>query len=677
MDGHVSALPAPSGQLPEPAVTLTSDRNDANGFVRDGVFYLGVAHLALLLGFVCYSLASNDVLLSEDPPGVMSVVLCAGWAVLSILGFWKMLRASFEGVQSRWVAAAKLGMVAYGLAALVLALLLSRASSSEIRYVSVFTFLLLSNSVLGRTVLYRRVSYPTAPGDKSLRWFGLAGTWLLAAVGLLSPELSKFHWVEDICLRWGNEETPWLAAGLLLVLASLCALYMGFRQLWLDGRTADSVRLVRWSRYAAIVWAGILGIFLLSTYEFSDTIDRMTAVACYLGVAAGAVLGWLLAKIRSRGRKLWPRYLILCLPLSILLGYSAAETANLAMFFEEQDTSQFDKYYSGEKHPWIWHQPECLRVPILSALTWACPRNSYGISRTKVLTIRLGLCSVETLATEALSATSVSDQRELWITWHQRSPDESLAQALDVPVSQITNLPLTLYDDGAGTLIGAYGTKEDIIKRLKGSYTDALCLGISYGLLIRPVIEDEVNQALIDFYDTHVITDRRNYSFAWVANRRPGQLLKLSLAWLKDPTPSHMSSLPSMLFRLSCQPNQPGMEELVQYALTNPNPALRTLFLNAWRWRSRNIPALLELKMALACLKGSLPGSTLAEQRLAYVSLHNALLRVGRATDLNQNFTTLTQSDLNAMESECLKYIEALEAKEKERAEARSSPKSQ
>lgn len=677
MEGDLAASSAP-GQLqaapkqPGPAAAVDSG---AEAMLRDGLLYLALSHAALIVSGLCAYLVRNTNFLVEDPLGVLAVLLASGWGVLSLLGFYKILRAGSRGVVSRWVWTAKIGLVIYGIIAIGLLLIVHNAGSKDTQVQCTFGFIGVMTVLLGRGVLFRRKA-SAMTGEKALRWFGLGFVCLAASMGFTAPPLLRPGWLK-IALEGKDNEAGWGLAGAVLTIGWLAALYLGFRNLWFE-RSEPHAGGVRWSRRLAVVWAAVLGLIALSLAHYEVWTDYVAVLAGYLGVALGAGLGWALAQVRSRGRRLWPRYLVLCIPLAVLVGYSAAGiTATVALV---KYVAMEHPYYFGQytfRKPWFAKQPVMLRRPLVAAVIWGWKANNGIYNEVELSAALLGLCAPEDTEAMAMSPTYKYENSALWEAWYEQEPDRSLAKALAIAEcpATVTGIPMTGYDEPAGQLIGRHGTIAQIIQRLEGSYSDELRKSIIAGIPLRRPSADseEAIQAVLQYCDKHKMKPDIAHVMAYVLDDC-NLLEKTTRAWLADPTPEHKSSLGAMFHILSKTQDDKLSSELAATALNSKDPELRCIFLEHWCCRRRSaLPS--ELRLQLSCLRGKPPGVTGHEQALAYSSLASVLFASSILVEWGK--TMITMEDLQDVDKKVSKLIDQLEAKEKERAEARSSPKSQ
>lgn len=587
--------PSPSGTLR----SAESLRQDASWFFAAGALALALCSLLTVLR-TKFSEHAGNAWASEIGMGML--LAASSVIVLWTTAFLKLSMARRAGLRSRLTAWADVGMAftASVGAATVGTIWMGFRHSIGVHGVLAIPTVSVMAALTFRLIRHRR--HELTRGGMGILFLALStisfayavAIWLVNRINPLEFHPPTATGRPSALPGWGMTGTiVWLT----LPISATCAC-VALRHVLRARSEGDRSKLLLFSAVSTWVLGALVVSVMVLWAPMPDLPRRLTLMAIVLALAAGAGMGWLLARWTSvRPSRI--RTALFALPLAALC---ASILAPAACMFGACQRSTF-RYRElpgpGSKH-WAWHLPDAWRGLAADVLLWVDPT-----LRGKMFV--LGFPSVAEIRKEALAGTIREswEQAPYWKAWYERDPETALKEAAK---SSVASGDGTTHGFGAGHLIGTQGDVNTVRASLQECRNREFIRGVVGGLTAS-------NRRAQFFGDVLAACEANPKAFAgwrFLSKADSKRFLGRIETYINDPTRQHLACLVHSQFQFST--SRAKVMYLLDKMVASENSQLRKLGLHiGYKYFDRRD----NLEHVLACATGTRPGTDDDERCMA------------------------------------------------------------
>ena len=604
---------------------------EARFHARDGLFFLSLGHLALLLGGLALFFTKH-LWLKDDPLTVGGGIGMISGMTFCGLGFRKLRAARRVGLWTRLLAFGQIAEWIYGIGfATLLAGIALDDGSNYIRLLASIPTLAVAYIVLRRLCFSKQEPIEQAQAGLLFMLLGhvcLAGALIVANINVFQMG----EWTRNFKQAWESGYFPFVLLQILLLGGWAGLNVIGLRRILAARRAGVKNRATYWGLKNAWLFLAMFASIGLLFYPFKSPVSYWPALSIAPSMLIALILGSGLARIRSKGQVSILRRTLICVPLvAFVLAYVPATLGMLISVIEFNPFTEKDGDAYWVQADWTWHLPEPIRIPIAKGIEWVAIKPARA-TRTNVplpLVLDLkGYTSLADLRSRALQQPyGLRVQPYLWVAWMNRDPEGALETALAVPPVETMAAFSTPYDLGAGFLIGRCGSFEQIQERLKGAWSNLFIEGLVVG--VPQARHKELFDSVRDCLASRT-TNRTTFVFlaldfyGWrILSANPERARDLLMAYMADPSKENLSRL---RVSIRCWHLLKDHDLLIESALASSAAEIRRMVMEFWIGTGRATPTSERWMQILAAAEGTLPNGDVAERRLAAKVLANRLL---------------------------------------------------
>ena len=604
---------------------------NGHAFARDGLLFLGLGSLALLVAVAMIFILVPDQ--NENLEILQGIgVGLTSCLVLTGLGLWKLTRARMAGVQTATARIAAVlvwiyAVLAIGVICGYLVPLFFRPFLNT--YTSIVAWSMPA-ALFGAILLWKFLVFRHDPLRRGFCVLAAGYVAFIASIGISSTDLIDSLVYRPEFIPLGYPEIYGMAIPLLCIIYSL----FNFRVMRFKNIQSAAVP---WLKRATLVFAGLL---LIAGASFSNLGDYWATAALVILGAIAWTSGRFLAGIQQSGKPSSLRRIVFALPLLlaavvVALGFKFVGDAfylNDYIFGENQNTFPYP-------HTWAWHVPEFVRGPIATKVG-----QIRGVEANLLAT---GMLSVADLRTEATSSKPKYPflSTQVWMAWASRDPN-ALAAALALPPRpKGSPPPAWSCETAAGAVVGAFGSNSDIRRSLDGTYSDGFTAGV---LLTLPKERaSELKTDVVSYFQHQVSCAACWYAFT---RRFPGEAKPILAAEIQSSQPNY-----ALLEASSQQWLSRDFDGLITLAIASDDPKLRKIALISLAYQSEAVKK--EMKALLAIARGQVRNPDPNEERAVAAILSYTFKLPGSTVSNYRLMTNTPPIPLVAVEKADIQHI--------------------